>query len=285
VKVRFGIGLGGESEPSVLASAAEAILEHGFDSIWLPEILTRPGPDPVAALAWLSGRHPRLKIGTTMLLPGRHILRLAKQLATLDRLSGGRFLVTFVPGIAQGPERDAIGVPVAERGHAIERGLPAVRRLLEGDEVDGFTLSPLPAQKVFSMWLGGTVPASLDRCGRLADGWLPSLITPEEGAAGRAVIEQAAADAGRTIDPEHFGVSIGYSRGPMLEATRASLAARSRGRDLAALFPQGLPALRSLVEGLIDVGFSKFVLRPAGPVADWFDELGQLAEVVHDLET
>jgi probable F420-dependent oxidoreductase len=283
VKVRFGIGLGGEADPTALAATAGAIVEHGFDSIWLPEILTRPGPDPVVALAWLNGRFPRLKIGTTMLLPGRHLLRLAKQLATLDQLSDGRFLVTFVPGIAQGPERDAIGVPVRERGDAIEHGLPYVRRLLEGEEVDGVTLSPLPAQKEFSMWLGGNAPKSLDRCGRLSDGWLPSLLTPADAGAGRAVIERAAADAGRTIDPEHFGVSIGYSRGPMPEATRASLAARSKGKDLEAIFPQSLPAVRSLVEGMLEVGFSKFVMRPSGPVTDWSDELGLLADTVNDL--
>ncbi|HEY2331555.1 MAG TPA: LLM class flavin-dependent oxidoreductase [Acidimicrobiales bacterium] len=283
MKVRFGIGMGGESEPAVLAASAEAILEHGFDSIWLPEILTRPGPDPVAALGWLNGRHPRLKIGTTMLLPGRHLLRLAKQLATLDQLSNGRFLVTFVPGIAQGAERDAIGVPVRERGEAIEQGLPTVRRLLEGEEVGGAILSPLPAQKEFSMWLGGNAPASLDRCGRLADGWLPSLLTPADAASGRAVIERAAEGAGREIDPEHFGVSIGYSRGPMPEATRASLAARSKGRDLAAIFPQSLADLRALVEGHLEAGFSKFVLRPSGPVDDWSEELGLLAGAVNDL--
>jgi probable F420-dependent oxidoreductase len=285
MKVRFGIGLGGESDPVALDIASVAILEHGFDSIWLPEILTRPGPDPLVALAWLSGRHPRLKIGTTMLLPGRHLIRLAKQLATLDQVSGGRFLVTFVPGIAQGPEREAVGVAVRERGAAIEAGLPAVRRLLEGDELDGFTLAPLPAQKVFSMWLGGNAPASLDRCGRLADGWLPSLLTPQEATAGKAVIERAAADAGRVIDPEHFGVSIGYSRGPMADSVRASLAARSKGRDLETVFPQSLPALRALVEGLLEAGLSKFVLRPSGPVADWSDELGFLAATVNDLQT
>ena len=84
----------------------------------------------------------------------------------------------------------------------------------------GAILSPLPAQKEFSMWLGGNAPASLDRCGRLADGWLPSLLTPADAAAGWPSIDAAAEGAGREIDPEHFGVSIGYSRGPMPEATR-----------------------------------------------------------------
>src|SRR2546422_11365732 len=70
-------------------------------------------------------------------------------------------------------------------------------------------LSPVPVQQPLEVWLGGTVPAALERCGRLSDGWLPSLCTPEEAAHGRGVIEDAAAQAGRTISPEHLGVSIG----------------------------------------------------------------------------
>ena len=72
-------------------------------------------------------------------------------------------------------------------------------------------LSPLPVQQPLEVWLGGTVPAALERCGRLSDGWLPSLCTPDEAAAGRVVIEEAAAAAGRSISGEHFGMSIGYA--------------------------------------------------------------------------
>jgi probable F420-dependent oxidoreductase len=285
VKVRIGIGTGGEVEPAALDEAAAAILAHGFDSIWLPEVLSRPGPDPVVALAWLSAARPRLKLGTTMLLPGRNLLRLAKQLGTLDTLSKGRFLVTFVPGLAQGPERLSVGVPVRDRGDAIERTLPVLRRLLAGDEVDGVTLSPRPVQREFSMWLGGTAPASLERCGRLADGWLPSMCTPAEAAAGRAVIERAAADAGRVVDPEHFGLSIGYSAGDMDGPTKDALAVRAKGRDLADVAPEGFPALRSLLERHLEVGFSKFVLRPVARTGSWDEELGALADAVGDLQT
>ena len=62
-------------------------------------MLTRPGPDPLVGLAWVSGACPGLKIGTTMLLPGRNLVWLAKAVGTLDQLSGGRFLLTFVPGL------------------------------------------------------------------------------------------------------------------------------------------------------------------------------------------
>jgi probable F420-dependent oxidoreductase len=285
MKVRIGIGLGGERSPEALVSATSAMAAHGFDSLWLPEVLSRPGFDPLLGLAWAGALHPRLKLGTTMLLPGRNPVRTARQLATLDVLTGGRFLVTFVPGITQGPERHAVGVPVRERGEAIERALPHVRRLLEGEEVDGVTIAPLPVQKVFSIWLGGLAPASLDRCGRLADGWLPSFVTPQEAAAGKAVIDRAAEGAGREIDPEHFGVSIRYGRGELTDEQRATLSARARGNALEDVMPVGLPALRSLLERHVEVGFSKFVVRPDGPVDDWDEELGRLRDAVGDLQT
>ena len=99
MKVRIGISAGGESlGPEQMLALGRAITEVGFDSLWLPEVLTRPGPDPLVGLAWISGACPRLKIGTTMLLPGRNLIWLAKAVATLDQLSGGRFLLTFVPG-------------------------------------------------------------------------------------------------------------------------------------------------------------------------------------------
>jgi probable F420-dependent oxidoreductase len=235
-----------------------------------------------------------LKLGTTMLLPGRNPVRLAGQLAALDVLSAGRLLVTFVPGLARGPERDAVGVPVAERGQAIEELLPLLRQLWAGERVthDGpnakvvdASIVPLPVQQPLEVWLGGTARASLERCGRLADGWLPSMCTPEEAASGRQVVEEAADHAGRTISPEHFGVSIGYSMSPLDDRVVEALSARTRGRPLMDLVPVGAAALRDLVERFVAVGFSKFVARPVVPPGDWRSELDYLAATVGDLQT
>jgi alkanesulfonate monooxygenase SsuD/methylene tetrahydromethanopterin reductase-like flavin-dependent oxidoreductase (luciferase family) len=144
-------------------------------------------------------------------------------------------------------------------------------------------ISPLPVQQPLEMWLGGTVPSALERCGRLSDGWLPSLCTPEEAAAGRVVIEEAAAKAGRKISDEHFGMSIGYAREPLDPALVRTMAARRpRAPELT---PIGLPALRRLLERFIGVGFSKFVLRPVVPPPSWRAELDALAAVVGDLQT
>jgi len=293
MKIRIGVGAAGAaSNPDALAELVESIDVFGFDSLWLSEVLTGPVIDPVVGLAWAGATHPRVKLGTTMLLPGRNVVRLAKQLASLDVLCRGRLLVTLVPGLTYAPERDAIGVEPKRRGAVIDEALPLLRRLWAGETVSyegaagsfrDVKLSPLPVQQPLEVWLGGTMPAALERCGRLSDGWLPSLCTPEEAAAGRVVIEEAAAKAERTISPEHFGMSIGYARAPIDPATARVMAAR-RPRSLE-LTPVGLSAVRTLIERFIAVGFSKFVLRPVVPPAFWRTELDALAGAVGDLQT
>ena len=293
MKIRIGVGAAGASStPETLDELVRGLDDLGFDSLWVSEVLTGPVLDPVVSLAWAAASNPRLKIGTTMLLPGRNVLRLAKQLASLDVLSRGRLLVTLVPGLTYSPEREAIGVEPKQRGAFIDEALPLLRRLWAGETVnyDGpagtlrdVKLWPLPVQQPLEVWLGGTASAALERCGRLSDGWLPSLCTPDEAAAGRAVIEEAAARAGRSISGEHFGMSIGYAREAIDPATARTMAAR-RPRSLE-LTPVGLPALRERIESFIAVGFSKFVVRPIAAPRSWRAELEALSGAVGDLQT
>ena len=293
MKMRIGIGAAGaSSSPEALGELVSGLDDLGFDSLWVSEVLTGPVLDPVVSLAWAAASNPRLKVGTTMLLPGRNVIRLAKQLASLDVLSKGRLLVTLVPGLTYPPEREAIGVDVKRRGALIDEALPLLRRLWAGETVshegaagtfDDVKLWPLPVQQPLEVWLGGNVPAALERCGRLSDGWLPSLCTPEQAAAGRAVIDEAAAKAGRSISSEHFGMSIGYASAPIDPATARVMTAR-RPRSVE-LTPVGLPALRKLIERFIAVGFSKFVVRPVVPPASWRAELEALSAAVGDLQT
>src|SRR5216110_1170267 len=293
MKIRIGVGAGATtSTPDTLAELVAGLDQLNFDSLWVSEVLTGPVLDPVVSLAWAAARSPRLKLGTTMLLPGRNVLRLAKQLASLDVLSNGRLLVTLVPGLTYAPERDAIGLEPKRRGAFIDEALPLLRRLWAGETVSyegvagsfrDVKLWPLPVQQPLEVWLGGTAPAALERCGRLSDGWLPSLCTPDEAAAGRVVIEHAAARAGRSISGEHFGVSIGYARAPIDPATARTMTAR-RPRSVE-LTPVGLPALRTLIERFIAVGFSKFVVRPVVAPGSWRAELEALSAAVGDLQT
>lgn len=269
----------------------------GFDSVWLPDILSVPSDDPLIGLAYAAAATGRLKLGTTLVLPGRNPVRLAGQLATLDRLSGGRVLVAMVAGLRRRRELEALGVTPGDRGGAMDELLPLLRRLWSEDEVDhdgprwtltGARVEPKPSPGIDRLlWVGGTAPDALRRAGELSEGWLPALCTPAEARAGRLTVEAHAAGAGRTVDPEHFGVSVGYLRAPAPPELASRLAARRRGMpaaDPGELVPDSLAALRALLERFVDAGFSKFVVRPLAPAAPWREELEALADAVLDLQ-
>lgn len=286
MKIRIGtiLGIDGDSDPGSFGEAVTAMEELGFDSLWLAELTSRATPDPIVGLSWAAARTSRLKIGPGVLvLPGRNPAVVAKQLASLDRLSGGRLLVAFGLGLPDASERAAFPIPAGQtRGEAFDAALVLVRRYLGGEVVDGVRVRPDPLQQPLDLWVGGNAPGALARAGRLADGWLPSLVTPDEAAEGRAVIEREAAAAGRHIDPEHFGVSLTYvdaspsngknsngNAGPskaddgIPEVLRASIARRRPGLDPAVLIPRGLDGAVRRIEEFVAAGFSKFVVRPA----------------------
>src|SRR5437868_9838751 len=101
MKIRIGIGLGagGASDSDSFCSAVQHMERLGFDSLWLSEVLTGPVVDPLAGLSFAAGFTRKLKLGTTMTVTSRNPIRMAKELATIDRLSGGRLLLVFVPGL------------------------------------------------------------------------------------------------------------------------------------------------------------------------------------------
>jgi probable F420-dependent oxidoreductase len=294
LKVRIGFSAGG-IEPLGRAPFAHLVdeLERlGFDSVWVPEVLTASSLDPLTALGFAAGRTERLKVGTHLVVPGRQPARLAKELASLDQLSGGRLLVTFVIGLAESAELSAEGVERDARVAMLDESLDVLRRLWRGEVVDhvgrffrlvGVSVEPRPQQQPLEVWFGGLTAAALRRCGRLADGWIPGLITPARARAAREAIEQAAGEAGRRIDPEHFGANVLYSRAPLPADVATRLAARSRGDDVDALVPTTLDALDERLAEFVDAGFSKFVLRsalaPQGAAA-WTEELEALASTV-----
>ncbi len=253
----------------------------------MSEVLTTPGFDPLIALSWIAAYHPQVKLGTTMLLPGRNIVRLARQLAALDALSNGRLLVTFVPGIPRLPESDAIGVNVNRR-EWMQEALPVLRSLLAGESVthhgavgsfENVQISPLPVQQPLEFWLGGMAQKSLEFCGQSGDGWLPSNCSPAAALAGRELIEKVATASGRVISPEHFGVSVGYVR------NEDAATGRSNAQERRSPPVVGLDGLRAHLRGLIDVGFSKFVVRPIETTTPWQEELKYLADAVLDLQS
>jgi alkanesulfonate monooxygenase SsuD/methylene tetrahydromethanopterin reductase-like flavin-dependent oxidoreductase (luciferase family) len=134
------------------------------------------------------------------------------------------------------------------------------------------------------VWLGGVAPSELKRVGRQSDGWLPSFITPEDAAAGRRVVEQHAADAGRTIDPEHFGALVTYTLGEIPERFSAFLQTRKPGVDPASIVATGTSGIREILGRFLENGFSKFVLAPIAPLPDTRAELELLAAEVLPLQ-
>src|SRR5437773_9941228 len=136
MKIRIGVGAGGAiSTPDALGELVTGLDQLGFDSLWLSEVLTAPVLDPLVGLAWAAASNPRLKLGTTMLLPGRNVVQLAKQLASLDVLCRGRLLVTLVPGLTYAPARGAVGLDPQRRRAFSHDALPLFRRLVAGAAV------------------------------------------------------------------------------------------------------------------------------------------------------
>jgi probable F420-dependent oxidoreductase len=247
----------------------------------------------MVALSFAAGRTSKLKLGTSVqVLPGRNPVLLAKAWASLDRLSDGRALPAFGLGVVDPLEQQAFGVAREERAARFDEALGLMRRLWAEDTVDhdgehyhyrGVSIGIRPPQAAIDVWLGGRAPGELRRVGRVSDGWLPSFCTPEQVVEGRVVVEQAARDAGRVIDPEHFGALVAYARTEIPEGYARARAQRN-GIDAAAVVPIGLDALRTRLDEFVAVGFSKLVVVPVEPVPSWAHELDELAATVLELQ-
>jgi len=290
VKVRIGLSTGVPAPATLEAFAAllEGLESRGFDSLWLPEVLTGATIDNLVGLAWAAGRTSKLKLGTHVSLVGRNPFRLAKELATLDRLSGGRLLLMAVIGLPDPAELEALGVTKAGRSAEMEETLGLLRRFWAGEAVDhdsdrfhyaSAVVEPRPVQEPLEFWLGGVAPAALERAGRVSDGYMPPSCSPAEAVTRRATVVDAATRAGRSIDEEHFGMNVLYAR-DMIPRELAERLARRSDAPVSELVPVGEAALVAHLHRFIDVGYSKFVVRPATPPTDWDEELDYLAQAV-----
>lgn len=298
MKVRIGFGLGTRtrlSDPARFAELVDVLEEQRFDSLWLSERLTSGAPDPLIALAVAAGRTERLKLGTSVLvLPGRNPVVLAKEMATLDRLSGGRFLPAVGLGAPIPAEHGAFGLEREERSPWFDEALGLMRRLWTEDDVthhgerfdvDGLTVLPKPAQETIDVWLGGRAPSELRRVGRLGDGWLASFMTAEEVGDGWAVITSTAAEHDRSIDPEHLGVMIPYVDHGVPDRLREGLSLVRPGVDPDELVAVGPDGIRERIADYVSVGASKFVISPVVDAEDWRPIVTGIRDATADLET
>ena len=278
MKVRIGISLGPAGTPGEFADAVDLLEQAGVDSLWLSEITYSPLVEPFTGMAFALARTRRLKAGTGVsVLPGRNPVLVAKQLASLAGLAPGRVLPVFGVLPAQPAERVLFDVPDGRRAAVFDESLRLIRLLLTAERVsfDGefFTVSDatvgtLPA-KPLDIWLGGSAPAGLRRVGRLADGWLGSLLTPAEAAAAVKIIQEAAAEERREVEEDHFGLSLPVTLAGNGDGIPAPLLASINRRrpqaDPATLVAQGWDDARRMIGQYVEAGLSKFVVRPASP--------------------
>jgi probable F420-dependent oxidoreductase len=290
MKIRIGFGLGTRTltnDREKFDPLLDALEGLGFDSLWLSERIGGECPDPVVGMAYAAGRTRRIKFGASvMVLPGRNPALLAKELASLDRLSGGRLLPAFGLGIRDEHEQMAFGVQRNQRAKIFDEVLPLLRRIWTEESVDhdgefynytDLRVEPKPRQKPMDVWLGGASPAELRRVGRLSDGWLPSFCTPAIAAEGWKVVNEVAEDHGRQIEEDHFGALVPYTHGELNPPTVEILKRRAPDTDPSEIIPVGWQGLREQLERFIEAGASKFVPVLVGEPDNWTDELEGVA--------
>jgi probable F420-dependent oxidoreductase len=169
--------------------------------------------EPMVLFGFLAGVTRSLEFVTgVIILPQRQTVLVAKQAAEVDLLSSGRFRL----GVGIGwntVEYEALGEDFGNRGKRQEEQIELLRRLWTEEsvtfdgkyhEVTGAGLAPLPVQRPIPIWIGANSTRGLERAGRMADGWFPMVVPGPDLDAARAVVDQAAVDAGR--DPRALGM-------------------------------------------------------------------------------
>ncbi|MBM3942796.1 MAG: LLM class flavin-dependent oxidoreductase [SAR202 cluster bacterium] len=275
----FGQGGGNPNQLRDLVALGD---RFNYDSIWLSDriVSDRFSLEPMVALSMVAAWSDRLKFGTSVLaLPLRQPVVLAKQIATLDYLSRGRFFPAVGLGQEEPEEYEACGVGKEDRAARTDEAIVLMRRLWQEEKVThegrfftchDVTVTPRPVQKPSTpVWIGGRSPAAARRVGRVGDGWLVSSATPEEVRQGREALFETADKCGREIESDHVGVLLGCYVADGAGAAEAKAQAQrfvTRQRP-DAHFTEfsavgGPDEICQAIQRYIDAGASKFVLRP-----------------------
>jgi probable F420-dependent oxidoreductase len=200
--------------------------ELGFDSVWTMDHLlnigfvrdrldNKPYYHPMGILSFLAAKTSRITLGTSvMVLPYHNPIELAKYSATLDQLSGGRFVLGVGAGGTR-EESDALGLDFHRRGAIANEMMRVMRELWTSDmpafsganwSFDNMRFSPKPVQRPLPMWVGGASPGAMKRAATLGDGWHPNGLLPENYRVAAERIKAMTAAAGR--DPDQIVLSV-----------------------------------------------------------------------------
>jgi probable F420-dependent oxidoreductase len=222
----FGIGSGPCADPEVAIAVAQAAEAAGFESLWTGEHVVLPDPQappspappefpmlhPSAILSYLAGVTERVRLGTgIVLLPQRNPVVLAKELASVDVVSGGRLIFGVGVGYLEAEFR-ALGIPFAERGARTDEYLDAMRALWTQDKpaysgnfvaFEGIQARPRPVQQPHPpIVIGGMSPPAYRRATLRGDGWYGFALDVDRTAESLAGLAAAAAQVER---PESLG--------------------------------------------------------------------------------
>ena len=242
----FNINMGGRCSPEALTMAAVAAEAAGFESLWAGEHVILPDPqvppspmapqdlalDPLVGLTFAAAVTRTIRLATgIVILPQRNPVVLAKQIASLDVLSEGRFTFGIGVGYLE-PEFRAIGANFEQRGKVTDEFLDAMGHLWydeqpehHGEFVDfaGVDAHPRPVQAPIPIVVGGHTPAAYRRAITRGHGWYGFAMTPESAAASIAGLEDAAAEVERPSDLGELELTV-TPRGRLTAETAAAFA-------------------------------------------------------------
>ena len=207
------------ASPEGIEAGAEVAERLGWSTVWTTDHVLVPRADAgdygriyeaLLVLAWVGARYPRVRLGTSVIVvPQRNAVLLAKELATLDSLSGGRVVAGVGIGLnevefANLAMADRFGV----RGAYLEETIRLWRHLWSGSTeafrgrfhtIEDFAFGPLPAQTPLPIVVGGRAERALRRVGMLADGYHSSATGPARYAERIPIVRAAAEAAGRPM--------------------------------------------------------------------------------------
>jgi probable F420-dependent oxidoreductase len=211
--LRFGAQLSGYRPPDRQFELARRVEALGYESVWSGDHVSFHNPmyESMTLLSSYAAITSRVRLGTAVyLLALRSAAIAAKVTATLDVLSGGRFIFGVGVGGENPKEFELCGVPHGERGARVTEAIDAVRTLWRDTPAtfkgrftsfENVSIDPKPVQKPGPpIWIGGRSDAALARAGRQGDGWISYVVQPERYAQSLDKIRAAARQAGRTLD-------------------------------------------------------------------------------------
>jgi probable F420-dependent oxidoreductase len=287
--MQFGVTIpnnwGVEDPRQVLALGPEAE-QMGYDSIWVMDHLfntgyirerleDKPYYHPMAMLSYMAATTSRVMLATSVLvLPYHNPVELAKYVATLDQMSGGR--VTLGVGVgAMTEEFEALGIPLRRRGALTDESIAIMKELWTNHSpsyesprwsFSDLRFSPKPVQQPhIPLWIGGSSPGALRRTAAVGDGWHPTGLGPEEFALAKEEIARLAAAGGRNIGDIAMSarIEVEVHGGP--SSNRAASRARIPGDD------PGL--IRASVEAYRQAGVEHLLLALNSGDTDRLQEL------------